>query len=1645
MPEHEQKNPWEMDWTNPVVGPPQAQEPVAVADPLEGLIDDSPFQFIQPTDAKEDVSIVSAIPKLSKRIAFRFLRDVVETNLPTKEERMGFLSQVLGAPLRSPTIKSAIPQLIEPAREIIEAIPETPPEKLAFAQRAFQSIIPNTPPETSMEKVADTIGGLGAFIARLSVLNRAGAIPLRSIPRGLRAPIIWETENQLAGGPTGEGAAMALGLAGVAALPIRTGLKIGLESTGFGSLSAIHGADEVDIYIAMAIPPALRGIHGMRVSLAETMRKARTPEELKDAVEKVDGVAAKVKKDGGLPEDHKPTIEDINESLREYTAELTPEQIKQRVKDIKGFRESLFAPKKKKSTKKEDTEPPIIRPSTIVPGERIPASPESLERFLQERGVKKLPIEPSKVESSEQLQEIAGKIGPGGKTTGPAFSPGQKIRIKNPVPAPKDSLINEVQIGDTFTFNVGEKRFSGPETARPASITSVNRTKDGRVLDITFDVKGEDFPFRLSGKNFHDIFLTEGGSISDLKGGGVVGKISPVSKPVRVIKPTAPAAPTVITRVGPNLDPVVTGDTIRPIFFNRARPKVYDSVEQFKKDFNEGLTVIPKKVRDAVKDPNDPKQLFDFMVKDKRIKLSSSVPKPKEVPVSQTVTGDLPVEKRLPTEVELETAVENARLLEVQSDAIQRLPSHQRFIMEGLRGLNNRPRKSYAEIAEALDVTEQQVAWLENQAILSIQKALGVEPPNATQESSNIQTDPYPHRRGLLTLPPAGKALEILGIIPRLISDFVSLESRSMTQNVRRHGSKGDETADFMNVVIDQQLAYLGALQPNQVKAQARLNNPALNRAGFNMQHRGFATSVKSKDGTEVFVDSTVLDVDGKPLLVAGENWVVDPIVDIVQGRISPKNNAERDIAQIAARTPAMETAGLLESVGLQISVKGKSISFKGTPEGKVFLAMSTQAMHDILIRGPGRKDLLWEAIEDGNMALNGITRGEARTKLLGIQSIVVESYSQTGYKHIGPELARAFPRRPSAVRGRNGRRVQIEVTNPRKYMDSVYTTSAIRAGFVQYFGQDGKAIQKLKEDYVNANGKPLVFDNAIRAMSDVPPLMFGRASISALRSPSSPEYNFLRGTAAALEVAKQGLLSSTAPIQLSEPIAFGPQAGFGPMIRGMSKAVPFTASKKVVMDELVSSRAITEDVINLTIDRAHTKTSIVNNWFAGTMSRLHLNKFANELANERVAGLQGWARIGEIAARGKRGEPVRERDILYLHGLLEYPVEVAQRLASGRGTVEEYRAAVRRAVRQSVGSTAIRSQKSPLQNTRAYGFMIPFTRFFSNRIRTFDLLYQSAVESGKVMHDNPTPRNWKVFLLSTHNLSKFMVFATFAGTVAAYIQALLREGPDGVEQKNRELENKPTQFFRDNFAWGTFGPVYGAFYQGLFEGTDSEESSEIIFKKMGRMMFPASETIDLYDALFSKGQFRNMNGGERLSQFIKMHLPIMQTLPGQHVSNLLGMQLGDPKTEAATKAYWRWRFNASNNSVPSHGGTPASRTAEDRQSGIHLRRAFKAFDSGRDPIPHMLRAFESVDAAIDMKSIILNKTLLDKPGLNDEKRREMERVIGSERMQILRERDFMYRLFAEQADSIFGFGKDIKKQKTQLENIELEATTVRP
>jgi hypothetical protein len=1118
-----------------------------------------------------------------------------------------------------------------------------------------------------------------------------------------------------------------------------------------------------------------------------------------------------------------------------------------------------------------------------------------------------------------------------------------------------------------------------------------------------------------------------------------------------------------VAQVGTEQKPVVEQEIPERIRFYKSRPKVYEEprpFEQFLRDWDDGRVQAFKRAPDQ-----SPRGVFDWLVKSGRIKIK---PEPRGHEAREArglgprmVTdvgsvafrgpgGELTVGEFPPTLAAREPSP-SAGLLRQQSELIRQLPQQQQFTLTRLYGMFGAKPQTYESIAKALGVSETRVETLEQEAILSLRKQMGVDEPGMTLEKAQERSMPG-GRRGFIMIPPTQVARDIIGDTREIFSRAFSNEARDMIDGVgRTGGERGRNLEVFLRRIVDRQLEHHGNFQIEQVEAQKALNKVFLKgitdkeyRAVWAVQHQGYP-----RFGTTTM---------RRGLMSATQTWTIDRLPHLVEGRIEPRNAGEREIVRVA-REAALSTGQLLEDTNFQNQARdGTWRRFTKDPDGRVFVNLSTTELYDVLMRGEQPGDSTYRRLITAYAEANTMPERKVR-KIFDqrIRRIVTSNNPRFGFRHIGPEMERWFHNRPTGIKAENGKHIQLIVTEPRRYIDALYTSTAIRAGFAEGLGQDGKFIKRLRQEFTLPKDNrslvvdPWKLDQALRTMSDLPPALFGKEPRQVPLGPDRPFYQGARGIQATFELVKQVFLTATAPVQISEPLGFGIVPRFyWPMMRGLRDALPFKPSREHVLAEIEQHRLITKDVISYIVDRSHAKSDLANK-VAGVLSRVHLNKFANEALNEQPAALYGRTLIADIFQRAKQNKPTRATDVHFFR-LLDYTPRQAIDLAVGNATSEQYFAAARRATRFFVGSTAISSQKSPLRNTRIYRFAIPFTSYFSNRFRMFDRHYQVLKQSwNTALRQGRAPLLDKDVLVSLKQAGQFLVGVELAGIAASFIWAGLREGGFGIQVRGREatavfrdpfsLEawGDTAGFLFDSFVYGSFGPVYGMFYDVMRRGAQVEgEPAEAILAQAMRVFLPASLMMDIHDAIKGVGPYKNRDGGERFTRFVKIHTPILNTVPAQAIGSLLGMQLEDRRVATARKAYWRWVLDPKNESVPALKKSKPSTEREDELYQMHMRRAKEAYLRGKDPFVHIFNAFEVKEGAADPSGTIRGWTLLDKGNLNDEKREKMQDDIGAEAYEYLREHDNGIRLLAHMLEGVSKMGRKKKALKSRMENLRL-------
>ncbi len=1287
--------------------------------------------------------------------------------------------------------------------------------------------------------------------------------------------------------------------------------------------------------------------------------------------------------------------------------------------------------------------------------------------------------------SEPEAPAVVGKIG---KRPGQKFAPGEAVKLKPFKPAPEGSPINNLKPTDRVTFDEKPAQILRTDRDNQGRVVEIQLMQEGESFLFSGEwadnylrqhgelkPPGTEEPPAVAGKvgpekvkpvgeyaeEIHILKTTSplskefNEALSRIPPGvkisldpeGVITKIAK-GKDVRlteleeaqqikrfkealdkfITEPLKEEPPAVAGKIGPEAEPVKKAEKATqkptPLVFNKTRPRRM-TLEDFTTAWNEGK-VRPVKGLESqeIKDQYDARVKSGQIVQpaEKRGRPKSSLRELLISPEAAEARGDRPIKQieQKPPELTAELA-EQAQLL---GEGLRKLTNEERAVVENLFGMRGERPFSYTELAEKFGVSESEIKAVEDSAMAKLRTTLGAEelkPPSTSLPRP--PTNAPGARPGSVSSYPISTLMSILRG-PIAIGDrILQWEARDMIQNVARGGGAiGKMIADVLRKGVDVQRKLIRGFQERQLVQQRTINHHPL--ASWRLQ-----SQTRQK----------------------GQIWTISDMEKKLQGVKPPANKGEAEIIRVL-REGNLATGELAEQVGLEITLSdGSKAKFKKAPDGKVMLMFPTPQAHDIILYGAGMKNKLYEAYVESYYQANKhlfpdkvdpktgkivLGRTTVRTIIDKVRESIAANDPRAGFRQIGPELERSFDVHPEGMYSpNNGKYIPLRVTHPRQYLDTLYNSTGLRLGFIQVFGQDGTAIRRLRWAYHKAQGNLGAFDVAVRTMSDIPPFLVKEMPLmSKMPSPDSVYYNVKTIAEGSLSVLKQVMLSSTAPLQLTEPVGSGAMYRYRNLVKAIWELRPFSRSRKAALAEMVRMGTITKDQIDWTLDRQNKAKSMFR-LASAVMSRAHANKFANEGANEQLLARQAHFRILDAIRNGQEGKGPKIDDVRFFQ-TLDFSRADAIMLATGKprkGMTKEqlsdmYDAARQRASRQATGSTALMSETSPLRNTRFYNFMVPFTMYFSNRWRNFDIHARLIGEAVKA-------KDPKRIANSTYAMGKFLGGVEAAGIIAVYLWAYLRDGPLGVKQKFHDMMDDPVDFLWESLVYGSFGPVYGALTQ--FGGQVlTGESSENIARSVARLAFPIGVSMDIWDAWQGTGKFKDREPGERFWELMKTWTPLSRTyMPAGVAMSLAGIQVDDPEMSAAVKAYWRWRFEPENECRPSSGGSLGDMTEEHKRYRILLRRAVEDQLNGRNPYPNLIEAFLADPG--DIAAAIRGKKLLESGVMDDDKRRRIKESIGEESYKILEQHDLLLEIMAMRVKEISQLGRRAKEQDKLIRNLE--------
>ena len=1168
------------------------------------------------------------------------------------------------------------------------------------------------------------------------------------------------------------------------------------------------------------------------------------------------------------------------------------------------------------------------------------------------------------------------------------------------------------------------------------------------------------------------------------------------------------SGPVVVGRIGQRSEPIVEGDVTtetqkpRKVRLNTGATKPKSiSREEFLENYKQGVYILAKKtLKNALGLTGD--AIYEELVAEGRVvepaKAGAKTIQASSLILRNRVTGkttkgelparEAPVESIEPEAAVGETPESNERMRLMQEAMRDMTPEHVEILTRRF-GLETGEVQTLPEAAKKMGISVNEALALERSAYTDLVIRLGEEAPGTSVEQVFDRHDPG-LRRGLVY---PGVYLELMALPFKFINRVARFQSYGMFLLMKGTAGEAGETVYLRGMAtIDKIAALKGGYAKAERRAGRDLNKLAFGKKGVGaavtIQQRPFAVTKLDFDPVTGFVRDHVLRPAGvvgrrtpekiirttNGLPVAGASWVVDPILDIVQGDIRPETSGQHAVSHILRRVMRITGKDMQDAkIQNRKTNPDKSIEvrdFIATPGGRVFPAFATREFFVILQRGPS--DPLWNVSVDAFADVSGKPRSKVNKFFQDQREHLTTGDPESGFRHVGAEFTREYRRRPTAIRAKDGARIQLFHTNPRIIIDLTFETTAMRIGFTEMLGQDGAMIKKMKAPYVRNGGNPYVFDDAFRALSDIPPKFIGRGH-RIPESPASPGYEGTRILVAGQEVYKQFLLTATAIIQIPETIIFGIRFGMKRLIRGMANGA---IHYKETQEKMMEIRATTKPVMNFILNREHAIADLLNK-AAGFLSRLHGNRLSNEIINEQLAGLQGMQSAVEIMERGQAGVAPRAFDYYNLHRILGFDAETTKAILKGEGTQENHNALIRRMAEWSTGSIALMAEKSIARNSSIYRILVPFQGYFNNRTRMISMDLRGSVETaqefGKAWSKHkadPTKANLEAMrnarsqgLAGLNAVSRNLGGTLITGLLGQYLWAMLRENPsEAFDQMVRDFKYDKLGFFTDLFVWSTFGPIWGALHDVTWKGISPEESTDSFIRKTAKFIMPIAIMMDLRDMGLGLGPYKNRTAADRVGKFLALHTPVLHTIPGHFVLNLLGVEMEDLPTQNAVKEAWSWIYDPKNGVVPRGGGSPGSRDVDDRRLGILLRKGVQkvldnqlidhwegveeAVRQSQRTIKAITRlkkgevqGFEeiTIPRTLNPAGYFRSKIIFNHVTLTDESRSRLKARLGPTKTALIEQRDFLMVRAMLKANDMYQINEERAAIANFLENYE--------
>jgi hypothetical protein len=382
------------------------------------------------------------------------------------------------------------------------------------------------------------------------------------------------------------------------------------------------------------------------------------------------------------------------------------------------------------------------------------------------------------------------------------------------------------------------------------------------------------------------------------------------------------------------------------------------------------------------------------------------------------------------------------------------------------------------------------------------------------------------------------------------------------------------------------------------------------------------------------------------------------------------------------------------------------------------------------------------------------------------------------------------------------------------------------------------------------------------------------------------------------------------------------------------------------------------------------------------------------------------------MSQRIQSGKPAKQ-DVATLMEMHNYSHEDARRIASGKGTIEEYGAISRRAGAFTTNQPQVSAEMARAEHTRFFRTAFAFSTYGMMSAREFWRSAKTFAEIGvKTKWGTKDAQGRKDMAGAVQKMAKKVAGSTMAGSMTSLALAFLTGGVTGLNVALEEFKDSPWRFLRDSYIYYTVSGPFGAILRQTQQ--HSGNLGETVFKAT----FPGSLLTELHDMGRGQGRYRDLRGMEKAFALVERYAPINRV----YAAAVTGFGFGNDQqdTTTAIRAYWRWKMDKDPSSIKFTETEPDMLRADFRRA---MKKADLAMRRGEDPTEFIEQALK-IDGK-EPKNVaqsLRQRKLLDKIGhgkgltddQKDELRATLKKRIGEKAYSLIEAHDALLENYAD-------------------------------